>query len=48
MCANDYGEIICLYAYDLLISTHNMKEKYMLLRSVNVLLVIKVEKNSRA
>ena len=45
---NDYGVIICLYVYNLLIAGNNMKETYMILRSVDVVLVIKVEKNSES
>ena len=41
---NDYGVIICSYVYDLLISENDMKEAYMILRSVDVVLVIKVGK----
>ena len=43
---NDYGVIVCSYAYDLLISKNDMTEAYMLLKSVDIVLVIKIEKNS--
>ena len=42
---NDYGVIVCSYVYDLLILENDMKEAYMMiLRSVNIVLVIKVRK----
>ena len=42
---NDYGVIVCSYAYDLLILENDMKETYkILIRGVDIVLVIKVGK----
>ena len=42
---NNYDIIICLYVHDLFNSGNNMKEAYMILKSVDIVLAIKVEKN---
>ena len=43
---NDYDGIVSSYVYDLVISENDIKKAYMILRSVDIDLVIKVEKNS--